>query len=87
MSIKAACRFTTSIFTGSVSSDELDALNLREYLYADGVSLIEWFEYLPAAEVDEYLEVRLAHGGGSKRELSFIAHGERYEKIVDKIKK
>jgi hypothetical protein len=31
--------------------------------------------------------VRLAHGGGSKRELSFIAHGERYEKIVDKIKK
>src|SRR6266545_4995334 len=24
--------------------DELDALNLREYLYADGVSLIEWFE-------------------------------------------
>ena len=67
--------------------DELDALNLREYLYADGVSLIEWFEYLPAAEVDEYLEVRLAHGGGSKRELSFIAHGERYEEIVDKIKK
>ena len=67
--------------------DELDALNLREYLYADGVSLIEWFEYLPVAEVGEYLEVRLAHGGGSKRELSFIAHGERYEEIVDKIKK
>jgi hypothetical protein len=42
---------------------------------------------LPAVEVDEYLEVRLAHGGGSKRELSFIAHGERYEEIVDKIKK
>ena len=51
--------------------EELDALNLREYLYADGVSLIEWFEYLPAAEVDEYLEVRLAHGGGSKRRAEF----------------
>ena len=57
MSIKAGCRFITSIFTGSVMHAELDGLNLREYLYADGVSLIEWFEYLPAAEVDEYLEV------------------------------
>lgn len=63
--------------------DEIEALNLREYLYADGVSLIEWFEYLPAQEVDDYLEVRIAHAGGSKRELKFIARGERYGKIVE----
>lgn len=66
--------------------EELEALNLREYLYDDGVSLIEWFEYLPAAELDEYLELRIAHGGGSKRELTFVAHGERYEKILEKLK-
>ncbi len=65
--------------------EEIEALNLREYLYADGVSLIEWFEYLPAQEVDAYLEVRIAHAGGSKRELKFIAHGERYETIVDQL--
>jgi tRNA threonylcarbamoyladenosine biosynthesis protein TsaE len=66
--------------------EDLEALNLREYLYDDGVSLIEWFEYLPAAELDEYLELRIAHGGGSKRELTFVAHGERYEKILEKLK-
>src|SRR5512145_2125810 len=32
-------------------AEEMDWLNLREYLYSDGVSLIEWFENLPAGEV------------------------------------
>lgn len=67
--------------------DELEALNLREYLYGDGVSLIEWFEYLPAAEVEEFLEVRIAHAGGAKRQITFTAHGERYEQIVRKLGK
>lgn len=66
---------------------EFEGLNLRDYLYADGVSLIEWFENLPAGEADEYLEVRLAHGGGTKRQLTFVGHGERYEKIVQKFKR
>lgn len=66
--------------------EELDSLNLREYLYGDGVSLIEWFEFLPAHEVDEYLELRIAHGGGNRRQLDFSAHGERYERLLDALK-
>jgi tRNA threonylcarbamoyladenosine biosynthesis protein TsaE len=66
---------------------EVEGLNLREYLYSDGVSLIEWFENLPAADADEFLEIRIAHGGGSKRQLTFVGHGERYEKIVQKFKR
>lgn len=66
--------------------EELDSLNLREYLYGDGVSLIEWFEFLPAREVDEYLELRIAHGGGNRRELTFIAHGERYELLLQALR-
>jgi tRNA threonylcarbamoyladenosine biosynthesis protein TsaE len=62
--------------------EQLDGLNLREYLYSDGVSLIEWFDYLPADEVDEYLELKIAHGGDNKRELTFVAHGERYDKLL-----
>jgi tRNA threonylcarbamoyladenosine biosynthesis protein TsaE len=67
--------------------NELEALNLREYLYSDGVSLIEWFEKLSPAEADEFLEVRIVHRGGSKRQLTFVGHGERYEKIVQKFKR
>jgi len=66
--------------------EEQAGLNLREYLYGDGVSLIEWFEYLPAGEADEYLEISLAHLGGAKRELKFVAHGEQYEKIIEQFK-
>jgi tRNA threonylcarbamoyladenosine biosynthesis protein TsaE len=66
---------------------ELEGLNLREYLYSGGVSLIEWFEKLPVAEADEFLEIRIVHGGASKRQLTFVGHGERYEKIVQKFKR
>jgi tRNA threonylcarbamoyladenosine biosynthesis protein TsaE len=66
--------------------EELDDLNLREYLYSDGVSLIEWFEYLPADAVDEFLELRIAHAGRSKRELQFVAHGERYEHLLEALR-
>ena len=65
--------------------EEQAGLNLREYLYGDGVSLIEWFEYLPAGEADEYLEISLAHLGGAKRQLTFVAHGERYEAILARL--
>ena len=65
---------------------QVEGLNLREYLYSDGVSLIEWFENLPADEVDEYLELRIAYADGNRRQLTFIAHGERYEEIVESLR-
>jgi tRNA threonylcarbamoyladenosine biosynthesis protein TsaE len=68
------------------SPDALEGLNLREYLYSEGVSLIEWFDKLPADEVDECLEVKFAHAGGANRELTFAARGERYGKIVQALR-
>ena len=62
---------------------QLEGLNLREYLYSDGVSLIEWFEHLPADEVDEFLEIRLGYVDGNRRQLTFGPHGQRYEEIVE----
>ena len=50
------------------------------------MSLIEWFEYLPAAEVDDYLEVRLVHAGGAQRQITFTAHGQRYEQLLENLK-
>jgi tRNA threonylcarbamoyladenosine biosynthesis protein TsaE len=68
------------------SPAEIEGLNLREYLYSDGISLIEWFEHLPAAEVDEYLAVRIAHAGKTQREIVFVAHGERYERLIEALR-
>src|SRR5580765_8754157 len=67
-------------------AEEIEALNLRDYLYSDGVSLIEWIERLPADELDEYLEVSLAHRSESKRQVAFTAHGARYEAILEQLK-
>jgi len=67
--------------------EQLEGLNVREYLYSDGVSLIEWFEYLPAYEVSDYLELRISHSGHSKRELNFVAHGEKYGRLMQKLEK
>jgi tRNA threonylcarbamoyladenosine biosynthesis protein TsaE len=64
------------------SRGEIEALNLREYFYSDGVSLIEWFEHLSAGEVDEYLEIKLDYAGGDKRRLTFTPYGKRYEQLV-----
>ena len=65
---------------------QLEGLNLREYLYTDGVSLIEWFENLPADEVDEYLELRIAYTDGNRRQLTFSPRGERYEEIIESLR-
>jgi tRNA threonylcarbamoyladenosine biosynthesis protein TsaE len=65
---------------------QLEGLNLIEYLYSDGVSLIEWFEHLPAGDADEHLELRIAYANGAKRELMFTAHGERYERIIEALR-
>ncbi len=64
------------------STGELEELNLREYLYSNGVSLLEWFEYFPAGEIEDHLEVELAYREGSKRQLTFLPYGARYEDLV-----
>ena len=64
------------------SATEMDELSLRECLFSDGVSLIEWFERLPEGEVDEYLGVHFEHKDGSRRRLTFSAHGRRYQDML-----
>jgi tRNA threonylcarbamoyladenosine biosynthesis protein TsaE len=68
------------------SREELEGLNLRECLYSDGVSVVEWFDRLPADEVNEYLEVKLAYANGNQRQLMFTPRGKRYEQIVEGLK-
>lgn len=64
---------------------ELEELNLREYLFSDGASVVEWFEHLTPGEVDEWLQIDFTHAGGSRRGLTFAAHGRQYEKILERM--
>lgn len=64
------------------NSREMEELNLREYFFSGGVSVVEWFEHLPAGEVEEYLRVEFTHVNTRTRRLAFIAHGNCHEEIV-----
>ena len=64
---------------------EQEALDLRDYLFGDGVAVVEWFQYLAPEEVDEHLEVQLQHVSQRERRLIFNAHGEWYETLVERL--
>ncbi len=64
------------------SQREMEELNLREYLFSEGVSVVEWFDHLPLKEVEEYLHVAFAYANGNKRKLTFTAYGNLYEEII-----
>ncbi len=66
-------------------SREIEELNLADYLFSDGVSVVEWFEHLPDETADECLRIGFEHAGGSRRKLTFTAHGQRYEEIVKQL--
>ena len=68
------------------SRKEMEELNLREYLFSDGVSVVEWFEHLPEDEVDEWLQVSFAHANGNQRGLTFSARGKQYEEIIQRLR-
>lgn len=62
---------------------DMEELDLREYLFSGGVSLIEWFDYLSPEEIEDYLSITFEHGRANERKLTFTAQGERYERIIE----
>ena len=67
------------------SAREVEELNLREYLFSDVVSVVEWFDRLPEGEVEEYLHIAFEHADRNRRRLIFTGHGHLYEGIVDQL--
>ncbi|GIW39715.1 MAG: tRNA (adenosine(37)-N6)-threonylcarbamoyltransferase complex ATPase subunit type 1 TsaE [Candidatus Binatia bacterium] len=57
-----------------------DRLSLREFLYGDGVCVIEWFDRF--GEEIERLEVRIAYGEGEDRLFRLEPFGDRPAEIL-----
>ena len=58
-------------------------LGLEEYLFDDGVCVIEWAEKMKML-LPDYLQVDLAVKAENKRELKFLARTKYYENIVSR---
>jgi tRNA threonylcarbamoyladenosine biosynthesis protein TsaE len=58
----------------------VDRMALREYLYGDGVCVVEWIDRL--GEDPPRLHVTLAHAGEEARTVVVRAIGRRYDALV-----
>jgi len=61
-------------------------LGFEEFLDDDGLTVIEWSQYVPELVPEEHLFVSIRLLEGNEREFRFTAVGERYEKLLEEIR-
>jgi tRNA threonylcarbamoyladenosine biosynthesis protein TsaE len=66
---------------------EIADLGLDDYLYGQGVCVIEWAEKGREVLPDEHLLIRLAYVSDTERSLEFVPSGGRYMKLVEELRK
>jgi tRNA threonylcarbamoyladenosine biosynthesis protein TsaE len=66
---------------------DLTEVGMEEYMFGQGITAIEWFRFLPASVVDEYLLISFVFLAGAERLLTCTARGARYEGVVQELQK
>ncbi len=61
-------------------------LGFAELLEEGGIIVIEWSDYIPGMFEGEYLEIAMAYIDEDERSLDFLAHGQKYEDIIEELK-
>ena len=61
---------------------EISSIGYEEFLYGDGVAVIEWAERLGQLMPKEYLRVELKHKGENERSIKLSAVGKRYLHVI-----
>ena len=67
-------------------ADEALGIGLDDYLFGDGVCVIEWAEKISAALPSERLWITFRHIADTKRGLLIHASGARYHELLDEFK-
>ncbi|MFA5411174.1 MAG: tRNA (adenosine(37)-N6)-threonylcarbamoyltransferase complex ATPase subunit type 1 TsaE [Candidatus Omnitrophota bacterium] len=60
-------------------------LGYEEYLYGDGVSVIEWADRLGRLLPLEFLKIELLIKDVKERRIKFTSFGSRYQELLEKI--
>lgn len=56
-----------------------------EFLYGDGVSIVEWADRMEDLMPKEYLSISIKHAGQTSRTFNITGLGSRYQDIVKKL--
>ena len=69
-----------------VQSDaEALALGIEDYLYGDGICVVEWADRIPDLLPSERVWVALDHIGESERVLQMVATGSHHERALGRL--
>lgn len=67
---------------------EGEELGYEEYLFGQGVAVVEWFPFLPndmREVVEEYLLIAIECGAGDTRTLALTPYGKRYDRLLAQV--
>lgn len=64
--------------------DDPDSIDLDDFLYGDGVTVIEWGELLGSDTLDDYLEIFIERDEDG-RKISFEAYGFKSQALLGEI--
>jgi tRNA threonylcarbamoyladenosine biosynthesis protein TsaE len=67
------------------SPSDILGLGYEEYLFGEGITVIEWANRLGPLMPKEFLKIDLKLLKNSHRSLNFTASGKRYQELVKKI--
>ncbi len=66
----------------------LEELGFEEYLFGQGVAVIEWFQFLTGSlgdVIDEHLLIAFEYGEKDNRILTLTPNGDQYERLVAQV--
>ena len=63
-------------------AEELEALGSRDFVFGEGVTVVEWADRVTAGLPAERLTVKIEHVAEGRRRLMFTAKGERWGKAA-----
>lgn len=65
------------------SEEEIETLGLEEYIYSDGVTIIEWADRMKSLLPPDRLDITLRMQGDTERELVFETDSERIARVIE----
>ncbi len=69
------------------NTEEIFELGYEEYLYGEGLTVIEWAEKVEHFLPKEHLKIYIEFEDRGRRKISFIPQGERFEEYLKELKK
>ncbi|WLR51068.1 tRNA (adenosine(37)-N6)-threonylcarbamoyltransferase complex ATPase subunit type 1 TsaE [Bacillus tianshenii] len=65
------------------NSDE--DLGFEEYFFGEGVTVVEWAQFIADELPEQYLEIVVHHTGDDQRKITCKPHGERYVQVCKEL--